>query len=281
MRASTVNVVYFLSYTPQKPKVILPLDIATLIGFRLLGECERKHSPGKETNWISKKKSPAMDIKMICKSYSDYLDGLVSIQPWHDPKDQRKRARRTLLKDEQKKRVQVDKLDVSHKEEIEFLQTQIKHIQDRLADKKVVWNALTVPTANTKMEMKRESRQGNLGDVSAHSISKPGTVDAFNEANDEPKSYSNSQHMSQNSLTSLRSIYSENCRNLIDETAEEFRQLMVQARTLKDMNDKKIQNDKSRQDFAIYAFTIVTIIFLPLNTVSSIFGMNTTDIRNI
>ncbi|KAJ5922768.1 Nucleic acid-binding OB-fold [Penicillium verrucosum] len=242
---------------PQKPKVILPFDIATLIGFRLLGECERKHSPGRETKGISKKKSPAMDIKMICKSYSDYLDRL-------------------------KKRVQVDKLDVSHKEEIEFLQTQIKHIQDRLADKKVVWDALTIPTANTKMEVKRESRQGtHLGDGSAHSISKPGTVDAFNETNDEPESYSNSQHMSQNSLTSLRSIYSENCRNLINETAEEFRQLMVQARTLKDMNDKKIQNDKSRQDFAIYAFTIVTIIFLPLNTVSSIFGMNTTDIRNI
>ncbi|KAJ5960021.1 Nucleic acid-binding OB-fold [Penicillium vulpinum] len=56
---------------------------------------------------------------------------------------------------------------------------------------------------------------------------------------------------------------------------------MFQASTLEEMNEKKIQNDKSRQDFAIYAFTIVTIIFLPLNTVSSIFGMNTSDIRDI
>lgn len=237
---------------PQKPKVILPFDIATLIGFRLLGECERKHSPGRETKGISKKKSPAMDIKMICKSYSDYLDRLVSTQPWHGPKKQKKRARRALLKDEQKKRVQVDKLDVSHKEEIEFLQTQIKHIQDRLADKKVVWDALTIPTANTKMEVKRESRQGtHLGDGSAHSISKPGTVDAFNETNDEPESYSNSQHMSQNSLTSLRSIYSENCRNLINETVEEFRQLMVQARTLKDMVCCK-KKKKKKKPFLSY-----------------------------
>ncbi len=32
---------------------------------------------------------------------------------------------------------------------------------------------------------------------------------------------------------------------------------------------------------AIYAFTIVTIIFLPLSAVSGIFGMNTNDVRNM
>lgn len=32
---------------------------------------------------------------------------------------------------------------------------------------------------------------------------------------------------------------------------------------------------------AILAFTIVTIIFLPLSSVASLFGMNTTDIRDI
>lgn len=37
---------------------------------------------------------------------------------------------------------------------------------------------------------------------------------------------------------------------------------------------------KDRQEGAIYVFTIVTIIFLPISTVSSILGMNTTDIRN-
>lgn len=38
---------------------------------------------------------------------------------------------------------------------------------------------------------------------------------------------------------------------------------------------------KDRQEQAIYAFTIVTIIFLPLSAVSSIFGMNTSDIRDM
>lgn len=38
---------------------------------------------------------------------------------------------------------------------------------------------------------------------------------------------------------------------------------------------------KDRQEQAIYAFTIVTIIFLPLSAVSSVFGMNSSDIRDM
>lgn len=48
---------------PQKPKVILPLDVATLIGFHLLD-----------------KKSPGMNIRLILDKYSKYLSGLVSIR---------------------------------------------------------------------------------------------------------------------------------------------------------------------------------------------------------
>lgn len=43
----------------------------------------------------------------------------------------------------------------------------------------------------------------------------------------------------------------------------------------------KIASNKDRQEAAIYVFTAVTIIFLPLSTVASIFGMNTNDIRNM
>jgi len=38
---------------------------------------------------------------------------------------------------------------------------------------------------------------------------------------------------------------------------------------------------KYRQENAVYAFTIVTVIFLPLSAVSSIFGMNTSDMRDL
>ncbi|KAF3805639.1 hypothetical protein GCG54_00005678 [Colletotrichum gloeosporioides] len=47
------------------------------------------------------------------------------------------------------------------------------------------------------------------------------------------------------------------------------------------LNQNKTQTRKDTQEQAIYAFTIVTIIFLPLSTVAGIFGMNTTDIRDI
>ncbi|KAK4148483.1 hypothetical protein C8A00DRAFT_38940 [Chaetomidium leptoderma] len=45
-------------------------------------------------------------------------------------------------------------------------------------------------------------------------------------------------------------------------------------------NPNKINYTKDRQKRAIYAFTIVTVIFLPLSAVASIFGMNSADIRD-
>lgn len=46
-------------------------------------------------------------------------------------------------------------------------------------------------------------------------------------------------------------------------------------------NRNRIDTTKDRQDNAIYAFTIVTVIFLPLSAVASIFGMNTRDVRDM
>jgi CorA-like Mg2+ transporter protein len=46
-------------------------------------------------------------------------------------------------------------------------------------------------------------------------------------------------------------------------------------------NIEKIGFNKDRQESAIYAFTIVTIVFLPLSTVAGILGMNTNDVRNM
>ncbi|PHH79574.1 hypothetical protein CDD80_4454 [Ophiocordyceps camponoti-rufipedis] len=43
----------------------------------------------------------------------------------------------------------------------------------------------------------------------------------------------------------------------------------------------RMGSTKDRQEKAIYAFTLVTIIFLPISAISSIFGMNTSDIRNM
>ena len=46
-------------------------------------------------------------------------------------------------------------------------------------------------------------------------------------------------------------------------------------------NLNQIDTNKDRQESAVLAFTIVTVIFLPLSTVASIFGMNTSDVRNM
>ncbi|KAH6617426.1 hypothetical protein F5144DRAFT_596449 [Chaetomium tenue] len=50
---------------------------------------------------------------------------------------------------------------------------------------------------------------------------------------------------------------------------------------LTDTNRTKIDYTKDRQERAIYAFTIVTVIFLPLSAVASIFGMNSADVRDM
>lgn len=46
-------------------------------------------------------------------------------------------------------------------------------------------------------------------------------------------------------------------------------------------NINMIDTTKDRQEAAVFAFTMVTIVFLPLGTISSIFGMNTSDIANM
>jgi hypothetical protein len=44
---------------------------------------------------------------------------------------------------------------------------------------------------------------------------------------------------------------------------------------------QQIDSNKDRQEAAIFVFTIVTVIFLPLSTVAGILGMNTYDVRNM
>ena len=68
---------------------------------------------------------------------------------------------------------------------------------------------------------------------------------------------------------------------LIDRKMRLFEELRIRAEELVSQNNFKIDYNKDRQDSAIYAFTIVTIIFLPLSTVAGILGMNTNDVRNM
>ncbi|KAL8864668.1 MAG: hypothetical protein Q9174_007266 [Haloplaca sp. 1 TL-2023] len=60
-----------------------------------------------------------------------------------------------------------------------------------------------------------------------------------------------------------------------------FQNLERHARELAGFNLMRIESNRDRQEGSILVFTIVTIIFLPLSFVSSFFGMNTNDIREL
>ncbi|KAI1880901.1 hypothetical protein JX265_001141 [Neoarthrinium moseri] len=71
------------------------------------------------------------------------------------------------------------------------------------------------------------------------------------------------------------------CLNLLDRKSSEFRDFLIEADRLEESNVTNLDINKDKQEKAVYAFTMVTIIFLPLGTISSIFGMNTSDIANL
>ncbi|PQE19750.1 mg2+ transporter protein [Rutstroemia sp. NJR-2017a WRK4] len=78
-----------------------------------------------------------------------------------------------------------------------------------------------------------------------------------------------------------RHLLTEECSVLINSQKKNIMDINFQASQAEETARNKIDTTKDRQEQAIYAFTIVTIIFLPLSAVASIFGMNTNDVRNM
>ncbi|KAH6608778.1 mg2+ transporter [Trichoderma cornu-damae] len=79
----------------------------------------------------------------------------------------------------------------------------------------------------------------------------------------------------------FRSLFLADCANIIEQREYEFRRNTEYAEDLERDIVYKMEWTKDKQENAIYAFTLVTIVFLPLSAISSIFGMNTKDIRNM
>lgn len=79
----------------------------------------------------------------------------------------------------------------------------------------------------------------------------------------------------------FRDLLAADCLSLIERRYAAFQELFPYAEYLQKCNENKYSDTKDRQEQAIYAFTIVTVIFLPLSAVAGIFGMNTSDIRNM
>ncbi|KAF4628859.1 hypothetical protein G7Y89_g9299 [Cudoniella acicularis] len=79
----------------------------------------------------------------------------------------------------------------------------------------------------------------------------------------------------------IQGLLMQDNQALVDSKIREFQEMNIRASELETWNIQKIDYSKDRQEAAIYAFTIVTIIFLPLSTVAGILGMNTNDVRNM
>ncbi|KAM0437708.1 hypothetical protein ACHAPT_002073 [Fusarium lateritium] len=79
----------------------------------------------------------------------------------------------------------------------------------------------------------------------------------------------------------LRALLFLECSRLIEQREFEFRRFTEFTKDLERGFAYKMDFTRDRQERAIYAFTLVTIVFLPISTVSSIFGMNTTDVRDM
>ncbi|KAI1065854.1 hypothetical protein LB507_000357 [Fusarium sp. FIESC RH6] len=79
----------------------------------------------------------------------------------------------------------------------------------------------------------------------------------------------------------LRGLFFLECTRLIEQREFEFRRFTDFSKDLERAIAYKVDFTRDRQERAIYAFTLVTIIFLPISAVSSIFGMNTTDVRDM
>lgn len=79
----------------------------------------------------------------------------------------------------------------------------------------------------------------------------------------------------------FRGLFLAECARIVDQREFDFRRHADFAQDLERAAAYKMGWTKDRQENAIYAFTIVTIIFLPISAISSIFGMNTNDVRNM
>jgi Mg2+ and Co2+ transporter CorA len=66
-----------------------------------------------------------------------------------------------------------------------------------------------------------------------------------------------------------------------EESLQNFMEMIRHTSELESWHFRTIESNKDRQEKAALTFTTVTVFFLPLTMVASVFGMNTNDIRNM
>ncbi|KAF5651095.1 uncharacterized protein FTJAE_272 [Fusarium tjaetaba] len=79
----------------------------------------------------------------------------------------------------------------------------------------------------------------------------------------------------------LRCLFFLECSRLIEQREFERRRFGDSSQDLKRAITYEMDFTGDRQERANYAFILVTVIFLPIRAVLSIFGVNTTDVRDM
>ncbi|KAI1634420.1 hypothetical protein F4809DRAFT_513097 [Biscogniauxia mediterranea] len=232
--------------------VVLPMDLVVLFSSRLL-----RNFTGKFPN--------------INKTYSDYLKGLEH----NITKLNSNRAYQLRL--------------TLFRQEVSAIRSVIKSQMEAIAAingvLKLNWNEHTsseremVGRERDKSKTDRTTRVYFPERQEAVSVDRPIATDHFmRDLNGFGQSFSK---LSATDPGGFSELFGRECGACVDRRDREFYELSIAASRLVITNTNNIEVTKDRQEAAVYAFTMVTIIFLPLGTISSIFGMNSSDVRDM
>ncbi|KAI0117112.1 hypothetical protein F4814DRAFT_415281 [Daldinia grandis] len=247
--------------------VIQPMELVTLISLKLLQDSTGAYSS-------------------IDNTYSDYLKGLEN-------------------------EITANNSDRSHQFRITLFKQEVAVIRRVIASQLNVVDGMTMPQRpcwgdqtrreREMLDREREKSKAEAARVRSRSYQKQGA--AYVDKLDAYESYSHNYPRSVSVLPGphfmpaghpdafsklastdpggFRELLGRECKAWLERRDSEFLELDVEASRLEIMNANKIEVTKDRQEAAVYAFTMVTIIFLPLSTISSIFGMNSSDVRDM
>ena len=86
---------------------------------------------------------------------------------------------------------------------------------------------------------------------------------------------------SRRALFQYERLLLDSCIDNLDDTHDDYRELMRRCGPLSESTKQSAEINEEDHGKAIFVFTVVTVIFMPLSFVTSYLGMNTSDIRDM
>ncbi|WQF77574.1 Putative Mg2+ transporter protein, CorA-like/Zinc transport protein ZntB [Colletotrichum destructivum] len=230
---------------------VLPLELVSLISYRLLANTSGKYAG-------------------ITDTYSEYL--------------------RALEND-----IANGQSDMTYQQRINFLRQEVNVINRTIAAQSSVFNSILASRQEGQSAAPKQRRlnRGAFGEqvnnrdavsLRSHLLlgrSRYGDDEETNVLLESMAEVSDFYKLPSTDAAGFRDLLAAECTQLLERRNRDFQEYGEQADVLEQTNLNNAAVTKDRQEQAIYAFTIVTIIFLPLSAVSSIFGMNSSDIRDM